>query len=241
MVVRPGRTPTASGLVSGGRLGLVRSGRMLMVLLSADSWSWSSDWFLGGTTSSQLLTSCMFWFTSHTLPEFTSFRTTRSRFTRNTYDGDALALGTSTFLSSASFAQSRTYLFAPDHAAWTHPPSCTGAAGTPSPSNDTVFAVEPSSGCFNNAFGVATATASAAGPDCCSFASRASANASSRPPGRNSFPRPASSTTGLSPTTASCRSPAPFSPSQVLDSVDVVSPFASTVVTVTAPDFGSAL
>ena len=68
MVVRPGRTPTASGLVSGGRLGLVRSGRMLMVLLSADSWSWSSDWFLGGMTSSQLLTSCMFWFTSHTLP-----------------------------------------------------------------------------------------------------------------------------------------------------------------------------
>ncbi len=74
-----------------------------MVLLSADSWSWSSDWFLGGMTSSQLLTSCMFWFTSHTLPEFTSLRTTRSRFTRNTYDGDALALGTSTVLSSASF------------------------------------------------------------------------------------------------------------------------------------------
>ena len=101
-------TPTASGLVSGGRLGLVRSGRMLTVLLSADSWSWSLDWFLGGTTSSQLLTSCMFWFTSHTLPEFTSLRTTRSRFTRNTYDGDALAFGTATFLSSGSFTQSPT-------------------------------------------------------------------------------------------------------------------------------------
>src|SRR6478752_4473575 len=118
-VVRPGRTPTASGLVSGGRLGLVLSGRMLMVLLSADSWSWSLDWFLGGMTSSQLFTSCMFWFTSHTFPEFTSFRTTRSRFTRNTYDGDADAFGTATVLSSASFTQSRTYLFTPDHAACT--------------------------------------------------------------------------------------------------------------------------
>ena len=45
-------------------------------------------------------------------------------------------------------------------------------------------------------------------------------DASSRPPGRNNFPRPASSTTGWSPTTASCRSPAPFNPSQVLDSDD---------------------
>ena len=216
MVVRPGRTPTASGVVSGGRLGLVRSGRMLMVLLSADSWSWSSDWFLGGMTSSQLLTSCMFWLTSHTLPEFTSLRTTRSRFTRNTYDGDALALGTSTVLSSASSTHSRTYLFAPDHAACTHPPSCTGAAGTPCPPNATVFAVEPSNGWCNSAFGVATATASAAGPVSCSFASRASASANSRPPGRNNFPRPASSTTGRSPTTASCKSPAPFNPSHDL-------------------------
>ena len=61
--------------------------------------------------------------------------------------------------------QSRTYLFAPDHAACTHPPSCTGAAGTPCPPNVTVFAVEPSNGCISNAFGVATATASAAGPE----------------------------------------------------------------------------
>src|SRR6478736_625453 len=169
-VVRPGRTPTVSGLVSGGRFGLVRSGRMLMVLLSADSLSWSLDWFLGGMTSSQLFTSCMFWFTNHTFPEFTSFRTTRSRFTRKTYDGDALAFGTATFLSSASLTQSRTYLFAPDHAACVHPPNCTGAAGTPSPSNPTVLAVEPSKGCFSNAFRVATATTSLPGPGCCNFA-----------------------------------------------------------------------
>ncbi len=241
MVVRPGRTPRVSGLVSGGRLGLVRSGRTLMVLLSADSWSCSSDSFLGGTTSSQLFTSCMFWFTSHTFPEFTSFRTTRSRFTRKAYDGDALALGTSTFLSSASLTQSRTYLFAPDHAACTHPPSCTGAAGTPSPSNVTVFAVEPSNGCFNNAFCVETATKSLAGPPCCSFASRAFSNCSRLPPGRNSFPAAASNTTGLSPTTVICRSPAPLSSPHVLESVDTTSPFASTDVTVTAPDLGSAL
>src|SRR6476661_2090272 len=174
-VVRPGRTPTASGLVSGGRLGLVRSGRMLTVLLSADSWSWSLDWFLGGMTSSQLFTNCMFWFTSHTLPEFTSLSTTTSRFTRNTYDGDADAFGTSTLLSSASLPQSRTYLFAPDHAACTHPPNCTGAAGTPCPPKATVFAAEPSNGTSKSAFGVATATAPAPGPGCCSFASFASA------------------------------------------------------------------
>ena len=84
-------------------------------------------------TSSQLLTSCMFWFTSHTFPEFTSLRTTRSRFTRNTYDGDADAFGTSTVLSLASSTQSRTYLFAPDHAACTHPPSCTGSRRHPLP------------------------------------------------------------------------------------------------------------
>src|SRR6478609_7686853 len=239
-VVRPGRTPTASGLVSGGRLGLVRSGRTLMVLMSADSWSWSSDWFLGGTTSSQLLTSCMFWFTSHTLPEFTSFRTTRSRFTRNTYDGDALAFGTATFLSSASLVQSRTYLFAPDHAACTHPPNCTGAAGTPSPSNETVFAVAPSRGCFNNAFRVATATKSLPGPACCNFASRAFSNTNRLPPGKNRFPAAASNTTGLSPTTVICRSPEPLSPSQVLDSEDVTAPSASTPVTDTTPVFGSA-
>ena len=77
--------------------------------------------------------------------------------------------------------------------------------------------------------------------DCCSFASRASANASSRPPGKNNFPRPASNTTGASPTTASCRSPAPFKPSQVLDFTSVTAPSASTDVTVTCPDFGSAL
>ncbi len=205
-----------------------------MVLSSADSSSWSSAWFLGGTTSSQLLTSCMFWLTSHTFPEFTSFRTTRSRFTRKTYDGEALALGTCHVLVvTRRSTQSRTYLFAPDHAAWTQPPSCTGAAGTPSPPNVTVFAVEPSSGCFSSAFCVATATASDAGPGCCSFASRASASATSRPPGRNSLPAAASRTTGWSPTTASCRSPAPFSPSQVLDSVAVGSPSASTAVTVT--------
>src|SRR6478752_573957 len=240
IVVRPVRTPMASGLVSGGRFGLVRSGSTLMVLLSADSWSWSSDWFLGGTTSSQLLTSCMFWFTSHTLPEFTSFRTTRSRFTRKTYDGDALAFGTATFLSSASLVQSRTYLFAPDHAACTHPPNCTGAAGTPSPSNETVFAVPPSRGCFNNAFRVATATTSLPGPGCCNFASRAFSNCSRFPPGRNRFPAAASNTTGWSPTTVICKSPAPLSPSHVLDSDDTTPPSASTPVTVTLPVFGSA-
>ncbi|WP_231728534.1 hypothetical protein [Arthrobacter sp. EPSL27] len=132
-------------------------------------------------------------------------------------------------------------MFAPDHAACTQPPSCTGAAGTPCPPKDTVFAVEPSNGCSSNAFGVATATASAAGPDCCSFASRASAKANSRPPGRNNFPRPASSTTGRSPTTASCKSPAPFNPSQVSTDESATTPSAPADVTVTCPDFGSAL
>ncbi len=191
-------------------------------------------------TSSQLFTSCMFWLTSHTLPEFTSFRTTRSRFTRKTYDGDALALGTSTFLSSTSLTQSRTYLFAPDHAACTHPPTCTGAAGTPSPSNVTVFAVPPSSGCFNNAFCVETATKSLPGPPCCSFASRALSNCRRFPPGRNNFPAAASKKTGLSPTTVTCRSPDPFNSPQVSDSEDTTAPLASTPVTVTTPDFGSA-
>ncbi len=191
-------------------------------------------------TSSQLLTSCMFWLTSHTLPEFTSFRTTRSRFTRNTYDGDALALGTSTFLSSPSFTQSRTYLFAPDHAACTHPPNWTGAAGTPSPSNATVFAVDPSSGCFSSALGVETATKSLPGPPCCNFASRAFSTCSRFPPGRNNLPAAASRSTGLSPTTVIWRSPAPLRSAQVSDSEDVTSPLASTPVTVTAPDLGSA-
>ncbi|WP_231728532.1 hypothetical protein [Arthrobacter sp. EPSL27] len=141
----------------------------------------------------------------------------------------------------ASSTQSRTYLFAPDHAACTQPPSCTGAAGTPCPPKPTVLAVEPSNGCINNAFGVATATASAAGPLCCSFASRASAKANSRPPGRNNFPRPASSTTGRSPTTANCKSPAPFNPSQVSTDESATTPSAPADVTVTCPDFGSAL
>ena len=78
------------------RLSAVRKDGLLTS--SAESLSASSDVCCGGTTSSQLLTSCMFWFTSHTLPEFTSFSTTRSRFTRNTYYGDALAFGTSTVL-----------------------------------------------------------------------------------------------------------------------------------------------
>ncbi|WP_364401122.1 hypothetical protein [Pseudarthrobacter sp. LMD1-1-1.1] len=136
--------------------------------------------------------------------------------------------------------QSRTYLFAPDHAACTHPPNCTGAAGTPSPSNTTVFAVPPSNGCFNNAFRVATATTSLPGPGCCNFASRASSNANRLPPGKNKLPAAASNTTGRSPTTVICRSPAPLRPSQVLDSDEITPPSASTPVTVTAPVFGSA-
>ncbi|VXC62553.1 hypothetical protein ARTHRO9AX_80484 [Arthrobacter sp. 9AX] len=240
MVVFPARTPKVSGLATGALLGLVRSGRTVCRTSSAESLSASSEVCCGGMTSSQLLTSCMFWLTSHTFPEFTSLRTTRSRFTRNTYDGDALAFGTSTFLSSASFTQSRTYLFAPDHAACTHPPNCTGAAGTPSPSNVTVVAVAPSNGCFNNAFCVAIATKPLPGPVCCNFASRALSNCSRLPPGRNNFPAAASRTTGLSPTTVTCRSPEPFNPDHVSDSDDTTAPLASTPVTDTTPDFGSA-
>ncbi len=93
MVVLPARTPKLSGLAAGALFGLVRSGRTVCWTSSAESLSASSEVCWGGMTSSQLLTSCMFWFTSHTLPEFTSLRTTRSRFTRNTYDGDATGLG----------------------------------------------------------------------------------------------------------------------------------------------------
>ncbi|WP_373993374.1 hypothetical protein [Arthrobacter sp. E44] len=136
--------------------------------------------------------------------------------------------------------QSRTYLFAPDHAACTQPPNCTGAAGTPSPSKVTVLAVPPPNGCSNNADRVATATTSLPGPACCSLASRAFSNANFLPPGKNRFPAAASNTTGRSPTTVICKSPAPLRPSQALDSDDVTAPLASTPVTVTIPVFGSA-
>ena len=79
------------------------------------------------------------------------------------------------------------------------------------------------------------ATKSLTGPPCCNFASRASANCKRFPPGKNRFPAAASNTTGLSPTTVICRSPAPLRSSQVLDSVDVASPSALAVVTVTTP------
>ncbi|WP_457949174.1 hypothetical protein ACTAQI_01840 [Pseudarthrobacter sp. alpha12b] len=84
------------------------------------------------------------------------------------------------------------------------------------------------------------ATTSLPGPACCNFASRAFSNANRLPPGKNKFPAAASNTTGRSPTTVICKSPAPFNPSQVSDSEPVTPPLASTPVTDTTPVFGSA-
>src|SRR4029453_9717892 len=148
---------------------------------------------------------------------------------------------TSTFLSSESLAQSRTYLLAPDQAAWTHPPSCTGAAGTPCPSNVTVVAVPPSSGCLSSACWVAIATKSLPAPLCCNLASRAFWSWRRRPPGRKRLPLAASRTTGLSPTTVICRSPAPLSSSILVTSVPALPPSASTLVALTSPVLGSAV
>ena len=217
MVVLPARTPKVSGLAAGALLGLVRSGSTVCWTSSAESLSASSEVCCGGMTSSQLLTSCMFWLTSHTFPEFTSLRTTRSRFTRNTYD----------LVTRSPWARPRSchwhHRRSPGH---TCSPPTTPHAHTrpaaPEPPAHPARQTSPSSPSNHPTAASAAPSASPPpphprpDPDCCSFASRASANASSRPPGRNNFPRPASSTTGASPTTASCRSPAPFNPSQVL-------------------------
>ena len=103
MVVLPARTPKVSGLAAGALLGLVRSGRTVCWTSSAESLSASSEVCCGGMTSSQLLTSCMFWLTSHTLPGIHVVQDHQVPVHPEHIHGDALAFGTSTVLSSASF------------------------------------------------------------------------------------------------------------------------------------------
>ena len=243
MVVRPGRTPNGVGL---GRrrpvgFGAVRQDGLLDCCPRSPVRRRRTG-SCGGMTSSQLLTSCMFWFTSHTLPGIHVVEDHQvpvhpehiARRRAGLGHVHGLVIGIVGAVPDILVRPRPRRMHAPAqlHRSRRHPLP----AERHRPRRRTIQRLR-----------AATPSASRppphprAGPDSCSFASRASATATSRPPGRNNFPRPASRPPAHPPPPPAAGPRRPSARPRCWTSRRCAAPSASTAVTVTCPDFGSTL